>query len=137
MGGWFARKAQGFDWMYRRVFHKTADLRSNKCYPPGMNPSKAERSRTIKLTDLPNVGPVMERDLALIGIRAPKDLEGRDPFELFELLGEKTGVRQDPCVLDTFMSITDFIAGNAPQPWWAYTTERKKRYGRILGRRGK
>ena len=102
-----------------------------------MNPSKVQRAQTIKLTDLPNVGPAMARDLELIGIRAPKDLEDRDPFELFELLCEKTRVRQDPCVLDTFMSITDYISGNAPQPWWAYTSERKRRYGRILSVGGK
>ena len=97
-----------------------------------MNPRKVQRANTIKLTDLPNVGPAMERDLILIDIRAPRDLENRDPYELFELLCEKTGVRHDPCVLDTFMSITDFIVGNAPQPWWAYTSERKRRYGPAL-----
>lgn len=98
-----------------------------------MNPSKVQRANTANLTDLPNVGPAMARDLELIGIRVPKDLEDRDPFELFELLCEKTGIRHDPCVLDTFMSITDFWGGNAPQPWWAYTSERKRRYGRVLG----
>jgi hypothetical protein len=97
-----------------------------------MNPSKVRRATTIKLTDLPNVGPATARDLELIGIRAPEDLEDRDPFELYELLCEKTRVRQDPCVLDTFMSITDFIGGNAPRPWWAYTSERKRRYGRKI-----
>ena len=102
-----------------------------------MNPNKVQRSKLIELTDLPNVGPAMARDLELIGIRAPKDLEGCDPFELYSLLCERTGVRQDPCVLDTFMSLTDFTGGNAPQPWWAYTSERKRRYGRHLAVGGK
>ena len=97
-----------------------------------MNPSKVERSKTNKLTDLPNVGPAMARDLELVGIRAPKDLEDRDPSELYELLCERTKVRQDPCMSDTFMSITDYAGGSEPRPWWAYTDERKRRYGRIL-----
>ena len=98
-----------------------------------MNPNKVERAATRKLTDLPNVGPAVARDLELIGIVVPKDLEGRDPFALFQLLCEKTGVRHDPCVLDTFMSITDFMGGNPPRPWGAYTGERKRRYGRARG----
>jgi hypothetical protein len=28
-------------------------------------------------------------------------------------------------VLDVFLSITRFMAGDAPQPWWHYTAERK------------
>ena len=75
----------------------------------------------------------MARDLESIGIRVPADLEDRDRFELYELLCERTGARHDPCVLDTFMSITDYMAGNEPRPWWAYTSERKRRYGHILG----
>jgi hypothetical protein len=97
-----------------------------------MNPSKVERSKTHKLTDLPNVGQAMARDLELIGIKAPKDLIDRDPLELYELLCERTKVRQDPCVLDAFMSITDYVGGNQPRPWWVYTDERKRLYGRIL-----
>lgn len=97
-----------------------------------MNPSKVQRSRTRRLTDLPNVGPVVARDLELIGVNTPSDLEGRDPFEMYELLCERKGIRSDPCLLDTFMSITDCISGTEPRPWWAYTEERKRRYGRAL-----
>jgi hypothetical protein len=43
-----------------------------------MNPGKVERSKTNKLTDLPNAGPAMARDLVLIGIRAPRELVARD-----------------------------------------------------------
>ena len=102
-----------------------------------MNPDKVERARTKKLTDLPNVGPAMARDLMLIGIREPSQLEDRDPWELYALLCAKTKTRQDPCVLDTFMSITDYVGGNEPRPWWVYTDERKRRYGHLLsgGRR--
>ena len=102
-----------------------------------MNPSKVERNRTRRLTDLPNVGPVVARNLESIGVNTPSDLEGRDPFEMYELRCERKKVRSDPCLLDTFMSITDYISGNEPRLWWAYTEERKRRYGRalILGRK--
>jgi hypothetical protein len=97
-----------------------------------MNPNKVKRYGIKKLTDLPNIGQAMAGDLLLLEIRSPGDLVGRDPFELFESLCIKTRSRQDPCVLDTFMSITDFMAGNEPRPWWDYTEKRKKLYGPLL-----
>lgn len=97
-----------------------------------MNPNKVKRETTHRLTDLPNIGPAMAGDLILLGIKEPKDLEGRDPFELFESLCAMTHSRQDPCVLDTFMSISDFIGGNEPRPWWDYTKERKRQYSHLL-----
>jgi hypothetical protein len=36
-----------------------------------MNPAKVERDRVRHLRDLPNVGPVMAKDLELIGINVP------------------------------------------------------------------
>lgn len=97
-----------------------------------MNPTKVQRSTTRRLTDLPNVGPTVARALEAIGVNTPSDLEGCDPFEMYELFCERANVRQDPCLLDTFMSITDYVSGNDPRPWWAYTEERKRRYGRVL-----
>ena len=38
-----------------------------------------------------------------------------------------TGIRHDPCMLDTFIAVTRFMAGDAARPWWAYTAERKAR----------
>ena len=100
-----------------------------------MNPSKAERNRTHRLTDLPNVGPAMARHLESIGIRTPGDLDGRDPLALYEALCFEIGYPADPCVLDVFMSITDFMDGNGPRPWWEYTAERKRRYGGVSAAR--
>jgi len=97
-----------------------------------MNPAKVERNRVHRLTDLPNVGPVMAKDLALIGIRSPGELAGQDPFRLYEALCRKTGSRQDPCVLDVLISVTRFMDGDEPRRWWAYTEERKRRHGTAL-----
>jgi hypothetical protein len=94
-----------------------------------MNPAKVDRTQLRTLTDLPNIGPAMARDLKLIGIASPHQLNGKDPLKLYETLCRKTGARQDPCVLDVFISITRFMNGDEPQPWWHYTEERKRLYG--------
>ena len=90
-----------------------------------MNPSKVDRQRLVKLTDLPNVGPAMAKDLRLLGISEPAQLLGKDPARLYAQLCVKTRQRQDPCVLDVLISITRFMGGEAPKPWWAYTAQRK------------
>jgi hypothetical protein len=94
-----------------------------------MNPSKVVRDKVDVLTDLPNIGPSLAEELRAIGILSPDDLRGRDPWELYRALCAETGSRQDPCVLDVFMAITDFMNGGEPRVWWAYTAERKRRYG--------
>jgi Pathogenicity locus len=91
-----------------------------------MNPSKVDRERVKVLTDLPNIGKACARDLELLGIRKPQQLVGRSPFDLYEALCLKTGLRHDPCVIDVFMSITRFMDGDEPRPWWAFTEERKR-----------
>lgn len=96
-----------------------------------MHPSKVQRRRVKRLTDLPNVGPACEKDLRLLGIQSPSDLSWRDPLDMYRALCIKTGVRQDPCVLDVFISITRFASGDAPQSWWVYTEERKRTYGTL------
>ena len=85
-----------------------------------------DRSRVSRLDALPNVGPAIARDLQKIGIRHPRELVGRDPFQLYDDLCAKTGIQQDPCVLDTFMSVVHFMEGGEAVPWWTFTAERKK-----------
>ncbi len=91
-----------------------------------MNPSKVDRGRVVVLTDLPNVGKASAEDFRLLGIYKPSQLEGKCPFEMYEMLCEKTASRHDPCVIDVFISVTRFMAGEEPRPWWAYTEERKQ-----------
>ncbi len=94
-----------------------------------MNPARVRRDRLQRLTDLPNIGPAMARDFQRLGIDSPADLPGADPLALYQRLCRVTGTRQDPCVLDVFLSVTRFLDGDEPRPWWAYTAERKARYG--------
>jgi hypothetical protein len=88
-------------------------------------PTIARRS-VRALEDLPNVGKSIAGDLRLLGITRPAQLRGRNPRTLYDALGRATGARQDPCVLDTFMSIVDFMNGAPARPWWMYTAERKR-----------
>ncbi len=91
-----------------------------------MNPARVRRDRLASLEDLPNIGPAMTRDLNLLGIQIPSDLIGRDPYVLYDELSVRTGMRQDPCVLDVFLSVVRFMEGGDAQPWWAFTEERKR-----------
>lgn len=79
-----------------------------------------------------NVGPESEKDFAVLGIETPQQLMGRDPLELYHQLCNLTGQRHDRCVLDLFMSAIDYMDGNPPQKWWAFTELRKAKYGDAL-----
>ncbi|HMO48493.1 MAG TPA: helix-hairpin-helix domain-containing protein [Rubrivivax sp.] len=84
-----------------------------------------------QLEQLPNIGPALAADLRRLGIRHPAELRARDPFQLYQALCRVTDKRQDPCVLDTFIAITDFMRGASPAPWWHYTEQRKRTYGSV------
>ena len=90
-----------------------------------MSPHKVDRAKLKQLTDLPNVGKATAVDLRLLGFNAPDQLAGACPFEMFERLCKATNCRHDPCVIDVFMSITEFMNGNPPRHWWDFTERRK------------
>ncbi|EHR70822.1 Pathogenicity locus [Burkholderiales bacterium JOSHI_001] len=93
-------------------------------FTPGKG--KAQRAADCQtLEQLPNVGPAMAADLRELGITHPRELARRDPFVLYQAMCVHSGCRQDPCVLDTFMAVTDFMRGAPPAPWWHYTAQRK------------
>ena len=96
--------------------------------------TRTRRSRSSKSSDyrsverleaIPNIGPSLAADLRSLGIGHPHDLPGKDPYALYDRLCTATGVRQDPCVLDTFISAVRFMEGAPAHPWWHYTVERK------------
>lgn len=90
-----------------------------------MNPSKVVRSRVARLTDLPNIGPSIAEDLRLLGYATPQQLAGQDPYEMYDRINRTTRTVHDPCLLDVFISVTRFMDGEPPQPWWHYTAGRK------------
>jgi hypothetical protein len=90
---------------------------------------KASNARLATVLEaIPNVGTSIARDLRSIGIKQPQDLIGRDPYVLYRALCDKTRTRQDPCVLDTFISAVRFMEGAPARPWWSYTAERKNKF---------
>ena len=100
-------------------------------------PSRTKRPRLpvarqslTRLEQLPNVGPSLAGDLRRVGVAQPRDLVGRDPFALYDALYDAlcdvSRTRQDPCVLDVFMSAVHFMEGAPALPWWHYTAERKR-----------
>lgn len=96
-----------------------------------MHPDRVDRNNLKSLTDLPNVGKAIAKDLRLIDVERPDDLRGKDPFALYQKLCEKTGTRHDPCMIDVFISLTRFMDGEEPRPWWKYTAERKQVTGKM------
>ena len=88
-------------------------------------PLAIDRSLVFDLEDLPNVGKSIAADLRLLGIKRPSQLRGKNPRKLYDALCRATGQRQDPCVLDTFMAVVDFMDGAPARPWWAFTKKRK------------
>ncbi len=87
-----------------------------------------------KLESIPNVGPVIAAKLRLLGFASPSELAGRDPYEMFQDLGERTGERYDPCLLDVFISAVSFADGEPPRPWWKFTKQRKAELARRADR---
>jgi hypothetical protein len=79
-----------------------------------------------KFTEIPNVGPRIAGDFKTLGIKSPQDLAKQDPFKMYRKLEKLTGGKQDPCVLDVFMAVVDFMHGSPAKVWWHYTPIRKK-----------
>jgi hypothetical protein len=88
-----------------------------------------DQGKLKRLEDVPNIGPAIAAKLRGIDVVEPTDLIGRDPYELYEELNARTGVRHDPCLLDVFVAATRFMLGEPARPWWSYTAERKARIG--------
>ncbi len=89
------------------------------------------KKEVLKFQDIPNVGPRIEHDLMLLGIKTPKTMASKDAYVLYRKLENVTGSRQDPCVLDTFMAVVDFMQGAPAHPWFYYTKERKRKYPKL------
>ena len=84
------------------------------------------RASVVRLEEIANIGPSIAGDLRLIGIASPKNLVGQDPYALYDKLCRARGARQDPCVLDVFISAVRYMEGAPPRPWYRYTAERKR-----------
>ena len=84
------------------------------------------RENVLTLQQIPNVGPRIAEDFHRLQLHHPHALVGQDPYALYDRLNERTGLRHDPCVLDTFIAAVRYMEGAPRRPWWHYTTERKR-----------
>jgi hypothetical protein len=91
------------------------------------------RAGLFSLEEIPNVGRRIAADFHRLGLHHPQSLVGRDPYALYDQLNELTGLRHDPCVLDTFIAAVRFMEGAPARPWWHYTASRK----RVLARQSR
>lgn len=91
-----------------------------------MNAKRAQEVK--KFEDIPNIGPKMARNFRLVGLVMPEDLKHKNPLDVYQQLCQVTGIRQDPCVLDTCMAAVDFMNGAPARSWWSYTQKRKQKY---------
>ena len=91
------------------------------------------RKQLARLEDIPNIGPSIAADLRQLGINAPAELPGRDPYAMYDDLCRLTGHHHDPCLLDTFIAAVRFMEGAPKKPWWKYTAERKRVMARWSG----
>jgi nucleotidyltransferase/DNA polymerase involved in DNA repair len=88
-------------------------------------------SRERRLGDLVSVGPVMLRDLELLGIRTVAQLARQKPERLYEKLCRVTGRSQDICCLDVFSAAVAQARNprlpTAQRQWWYWSRKRKAR----------
>lgn len=81
-----------------------------------------------RFEDIPNIGLRMAEDFQQLGIKKPAELKGKDAYTLYKKMCKVSGIRQDPCVLDTYLAAIDFMNGAPARPWYAYTLARKRQY---------
>src|SRR4051794_3308565 len=92
----------------------------------------AQGEEQRRLRDLAGVGPAIEGDLHLLNVQTVPELSGCDGNELYKRLCEVTGVRQDPCVLDTLRCAVaqarDPRLPTEQRNWWWWSRQRKQGY---------
>jgi len=88
------------------------------------------RKTVSQLEELPNIGKAIAKDLQLLKIQHPKQLIGKDAFQLHDKLCTITGKKHDPCVIDVFLSVVHFMEGGKALPWWKFTKERKNHFSK-------
>jgi hypothetical protein len=87
------------------------------------------RNRIRRFQDIPNVGPVIAKELVALGLKEPAELIGKDPYQLYRDVCAVTREKKDPCVIDILISAVRYMEGGPIKKWWEFTEERKKHFG--------
>lgn len=93
-----------------------------------------------QLKDLRGVGEKMLKDFEMLGVRSVQELKSRDAQKLYDRMCRLMGMRQDPCVLDTYRCAIE-QARNPDLPieqrnWWYWSRRRKAGNQNGSSRRG-
>ncbi len=93
------------------------------------------KARTVhdvkKFTDIPNVLKAVVEKYQSLGFKSPPELVGKDGYILYQKLCRKDEIRHDPCLLDTFLAVEDFMGGGVAKQWFLYTKARKQKYPNV------
>ena len=85
-----------------------------------------KRSDIKQFHDIPNVGVAIEKDFFALGMCKPIELIGKDPYQMYSDLCRITQKKQDPCLIDVFISAVRYMEEKKKKKWWEFTEERKK-----------
>lgn len=100
---------------------------------------KDKNSDVRSLRSLRGIGTAMLKDFELLNVRSVAQLAREDGLELYERLNRKKGVRQDPCVLDTFRCAVaqarDPHLPDAQKNWWHWSRLRKSQNAPALAKK--
>ncbi len=81
------------------------------------------------MRDLAGIGKSIAGNLRDLGVSTVGELARREGDELYRALCEKTGARQDPCVLDTFRCAVaqarDPGLAAEQRNWWWWSRQRR------------
>lgn len=91
------------------------------------------KSQSTGLQRLISVGPAIERDFQLLGIRSVAQLAKQNPRTMYDKLCKLTGERQDICCLDVFRAAVaqarDPLLPAEQCQWWYWSRQRKAENG--------
>lgn len=105
-------------------------MKTQKKQAPGRKSNRSTRQSIKKLEDIPNVGRSIAANFRQLGITAPTELAGRDPYQMYEDICRLSRAKHDPCLLDVFIAAVHYMEGAPKKPWWHYTTQRKRELAR-------
>ena len=92
-----------------------------------MRRTTAKRVPATGLRSLMNVGAAIEGYLVGLGVTSVPDLARQGADALFQRFQRRLGRPVDPCLYDTFCAIIHEARTGEKTPWYAWTSERKRR----------
>jgi hypothetical protein len=106
--------------------------------PIASKPMTSTDQRQLK--DLRGIGRAMLKDFELLAVTSVRQLKTQSAERLYERMCEISGVRQDPCVLDTYRCAIEQARDPALPAeqcdWWYWSRVRKSEAKLRAGKNG-